>query len=197
MASPTVGTMQNAILLPMLVTLLVGVVAAITDNTFSPFSPPNLIEPPSIDNSTILPSHHADLELRKAIDTCNTCSNLNAASVCCTSNGICTYDWAGHVACCWAGTSCTGTLSGGTTGTSTTNTLSLTNVASTVTESPTSSTLTTPAVTATTANGIVIVQGNGGSASGATSIQKDSVAGKLLAVLISMMCSIAGCFLGL
>ena len=189
-------TMHNVILLSMLLTLVARIAA---DKTFSPFAAPNLFESPSIGNTTIIPPHGDGLELRRAVATCNPCSNLNAATVCCTSNGICTYDWAGQVACCWSGTSCTGTLNGGATvsisTTSTSTTFGLTAILSTVTASPTSATPTTQTVTATTANGIVIILGNGGS-SGATSIQRDSVSRKLLAVSIFMICGIVGSFLG-
>jgi len=158
--------MRNAILLPL--SVLFALTSATID-AFAPFSPPNVVEQDiELGSNTTL----VELELVKRAN-CNSCSTLGAASVCCTSNGICTYDWAGHVACCWAGTSCTGTIGGtgavsATTGflntiSASTTTTTATVAQSTVTEGGT----TTSAAGAASTNGIVIIQVTGGSTTGA------------------------------
>lgn len=157
------STMHNAILLPL--TLCLALISATID-IFAPFSSPNLIEAPAVDNSTLI-----ELELAKR-QNCNSCSTLNAASVCCTGNGYCTYDWAGHVACCWLGTSCTGTISGtaAATGTVTTTTgfLGAISGSTTTLTSPTSTVTEGATTTGTTsATGIVVIQGTATVSTGA------------------------------
>lgn len=149
--------MHNAILLPL--TLLFTLISATVD-VFAPFSPPNLLEAAIVDNSTLV-----ELELAKR-QKCNSCSTLNAASLCCTLNGFCTYDWAGHVACCWRGTSCTGTIGATTaaTGTVTTTTglIGVISGSTTTLTSPTSTVTESGTITGTTStNGIIIIQGTG------------------------------------
>ena len=54
------------------------------------------------------------LELFRRQNACqpgyNACTNLGAATACCSTNAICTPDAANMVACCPSGASCTGTL---------------------------------------------------------------------------------------
>ncbi|MCJ1435008.1 hypothetical protein MMC27_004378 [Xylographa pallens] len=54
------------------------------------------------------------LELFRRQNACqagfNACTNLGVASVCCSTNAVCTPDAANMVACCPSGASCTGTL---------------------------------------------------------------------------------------
>ena len=88
-------------LLPLLLTT---VYATDPSPTSCPFSAP-LIQQDASNNF---------LELFRRQNACqagyNACTNLGAASVCCSTNAICTPDAANMVACCPSGASCTGTL---------------------------------------------------------------------------------------
>jgi len=184
--------MRNVILLPL--SVLFALTSATVD-VFSPFSSPHLVDQDieTVSNTTLV-----EVELFKRAK-CNSCSTLGAASVCCTSNGICTYDWAGHVACCWPGTSCTGTISAtsvasdssttttttyisGPSSTTTTNTAAQ----STVTEGDT-----TKANGVTSTTGIVIIQVTGGSTTGSAAAALDKALARRLFGWIGLVRGIA------
>ncbi|KAF1989406.1 hypothetical protein K402DRAFT_390983 [Aulographum hederae CBS 113979] len=107
--------MRNAIIFPILSSVLLLLATSPTTATFADLLSPfyQALDGSSTSNTTS-PTHD-DLRKRQS-DNCadgyTSCSPLGAAgaALCCNENSLCAIDYGGHVACCPIGAVCTGSI---------------------------------------------------------------------------------------